>query len=215
MQSPKATCPERDTGSCPDDLTTINGLEAHIGSYRRNVNNVGRVLARVVHIRHNRSVFVLGGLGPVDEFTRVEREVNRSIRSFRPLGQAEADDIVPNEIALYVAREGDTWQAIAQQGGEGIVTASTLAILNDYPVNEQSRPGDRLKYRCARSGNRRLAPPKAVWSLDDPPPAYVSLRPVRGAKVFHPYMPLAARRMHEPSVTPSKPQRGKSRATPL
>lgn len=126
-------------------LTTINGLDAHIGSYRRTVRNVGPVVARVAYIRHNRSVFVLGGLGPADEFAPVEREVNQSIRSFRPLTPAEADGIVPNEIALYVALEGDTWQRIAQQDGQGLVEATTLAIMNGYPVNEQPRAGDLLK----------------------------------------------------------------------
>lgn len=126
-------------------LTTINGLEAYLGSYQREVNNLGPVLARVAYIRHNRSVFVFGGLGPVDEFERVEREVNGSIRSFRALSQDEADAIVPNEVALYVAREGDTWQRIAQRSGEGIVQATTLAIMNGSPVNEQPRAGDRLK----------------------------------------------------------------------
>ena len=126
-------------------MTTISGLDAHVGSYQRYVDNIGQVVARVAYIRHNRNVFVFGGLGPVEGFSRVEQEVNESIRSFRPLSQAEADAIVPNEIALYIAREGDTWQRIAQRNGEGMVPATTLAILNGYPVNEQPLPGDRLK----------------------------------------------------------------------
>ena len=126
-------------------LTTINGLDAYLGSFRRDVDNVGPVLARVAYIRHNRSVFVFGGLGPVEEFNRVERDVNESLRSFRALSPAEADAIVPNEIAIYVVREGDTWQRIAQRNGQETVQATTLAIMNGYPVNEQPLPGDRLK----------------------------------------------------------------------
>ena len=126
-------------------LSTINGLDAYIGSYRRDVNNVGPVLARVAYIRHNRNVFVFGALGPVEAFNRIERDVNQAIRSFRPLSPEEADGIVPNELALYVARQGDTWQRIAQRSGDGIVKATTLAILNGYPVNEQPQPGDELK----------------------------------------------------------------------
>ena len=125
--------------------TTINGLEAYLGSYQRQVDNVGQVLALVAYIRHNRNIFLLGGVAPADEMIRVERDVNRSIRSFRPLSREEADSILPNEIALYVAREGDTWQSIAQRAGEDIVLATTLAIMNGYPVNEQPQPGDRLK----------------------------------------------------------------------
>ena len=125
--------------------TRINGLDAYIGSYGGEVGSVGEVLARVAHIRHGRSVYVLGGIGPVDAFERVQEDINQSIRSFRALGRAEADSILPNEVALYIARDGDTWQSIAQRGGEEVVLARTLAIMNGYPVNEQPRAGDRLK----------------------------------------------------------------------
>ena len=39
-------------------------------------------------------------------------------------------------MTLYDVREGDNWQSIAQRAGEGIVEATTLAIMNGYPVNE-------------------------------------------------------------------------------
>lgn len=123
----------------------INGLDAFLGTYSGQVDDIGEVVARVAHIRHDRDVYVLGGLGPADAFLRVEGDVNASIRSFRPLSREEAERIFPNEIALYVARAGDTWQSIAQRDGEEIVTARTLAVMNGYPVNEQPRTGDRLK----------------------------------------------------------------------
>ena len=125
--------------------THINGLDAYIGSYGGEVGSVGEVIARVAHIRHGRSVYVLGGIGPVDAFGRVQEDINQSIRSFRALGREEADSILPNEIALYIAQDGDTWQSIAQRGGEEVVLARTLAIMNGYPVSEQPRAGDRLK----------------------------------------------------------------------
>ena len=124
---------------------TVNGLDAYLGSYSGRVDGIGNVVARVAHIWHDRSIYALGGVGPADGFSRVEREVGASIRSFRPLSREEADSILPNEIAVYVAREGDTWQGISQRGGEDIVQASTLATMNGYPVNEQPRPGDRIK----------------------------------------------------------------------
>ena len=125
--------------------TTINGLDAYLGTYGGHVDGLGEILARVAHIRHGRNVYAVGGIGPVGGIALVEHDVNRSIRSFRPLSHDEADSILPNEIALYVAREGDTWQQIAQRGGDDVVQATTLAIMNGYPVNEQPRPGDRLK----------------------------------------------------------------------
>ena len=127
------------------DRATINGLDAYLGTYDGQVDGLGEVLARMAHIQHGRNVYALGGIGPVAGMALVDRDVNRSIRSFRPLSRDEADSILPNEIALYVARQGDTWQQIAQRGGDDVVQATTLAIMNGYPVNEQPRPGDRLK----------------------------------------------------------------------
>jgi len=42
-------------------------------------------------------------------------------------------------------RDGETWQSIAQNAGESIIPPNTLAIMNGVPVNEQPRPGDRIK----------------------------------------------------------------------
>ena len=125
--------------------TSINGLDAHVGTYVGRADGIGDVTARVAHIRYDRELYVLGGLGPANIFPGVEAEINRSIRSFRPMSREEADSILPNEIATYVARSGDTWQSIAQASGIEIVNARTLAIMNGSPVNEQPRAGDRLK----------------------------------------------------------------------
>jgi len=126
-------------------MTTINGLDAHVGTYEGNAEGLGRALARVAHIRHRNEVYMLGGLASVAVYPRVEREFDESIRSFRPLSADEAENIKPNRISLYVVREGDTWQAIAQRAGQDIIRPSTLAIMNGSPTNEQPRPGDRIK----------------------------------------------------------------------
>ena len=73
-----------------------------------------------------------------------ERVFDAALRSFRPLTLAEAENIHPNRIDLYTAREGDTWQSIASRGG-GLVRASDLAIMNRYEVSDQPQPGDRIK----------------------------------------------------------------------
>jgi predicted Zn-dependent protease len=65
------------------------------------------------------------------------------------LSREEAADIRPNRVDLYTVREGDTWQAIAQGAGGGILGASTLAIMNGFPPAEQPRPGDRIKIAVA------------------------------------------------------------------
>ena len=132
--------------------TSINGLDAYIGTYVGRADASGHVTARVAHIRHGQELYVLGGLGPWELFSRVESDINRSIRSFRPMSREEAESILPNEIATYVAKTGDTWQSIAQVEGEEIVNARTLAVMNGSPVNEQPQPGDRLKIVVAGGG---------------------------------------------------------------
>ncbi len=140
---------EREMGreglAAPGSRTTINGLDAYLGSYQRDVDDVGRVHARIAYIRHARRVYVLAAVVPVREWARVERDVDRSIRSFRPLTAEEADGIVPNELALHVAGPGDTWERIARDAGAGTVEAATLAVMNGHAAGDPPPPGERLK----------------------------------------------------------------------
>ena len=124
---------------------TINGLSAFEGTYEGTLPDLGRVTMRAAHVRHDRDVYLIAGIAPVDEYPRVEADFSRALQSFRPLTRAEADAIHPNSIDLYTAREGDTWQSIAQQAGEGVINATTLAIMNGHAVNDQPRPSERLK----------------------------------------------------------------------
>ena len=125
--------------------TSINGLDAYAGIWTGGGREIEQVIAHVAYIRSGRSVYVLGGFAPADEFTYIDREVDESIRSFRALGRDEAEAIRPNRVAIYEVRDGDTWQGIAQGMGQEVVLASTLAILNGYPVYEQPTAGDVIK----------------------------------------------------------------------
>lgn len=124
---------------------TINGLDSYVGTYRGSVQSLGRVQAEVAHIAHNRKVYLVAGLAKENDFPQVRRLFERGFGSFHALSRREAEDIRPNRVDLYVARAGDTWQSIAQRAGEGIVKATTLAIMNNHAVNDQPRPGERLK----------------------------------------------------------------------
>ena len=124
---------------------TINGLDAHIRSYQRDVDDIGPAAVRVAYVRHEGRVYVLGSVVPVADLTRLERAVDRSIGSFRALSAEEAASIVPHEIALYEAVAGDTWERIAQRAGGDLVPAETLAIMNGRAPDEQPAAGDRLK----------------------------------------------------------------------
>ena len=123
----------------------INGLDAYVGTYTQDVRGVGPMIARVAFIRSGSSVYLLGAFADADGYRLIEREVHDSLHSFRQLSRDEADGIRPNRVAVYSVRDGDTWQSIAQRVGAEIVPASTLAIMNGYPVNEQPLPGDVIK----------------------------------------------------------------------
>jgi predicted Zn-dependent protease len=125
--------------------TTINGLMAFVGSYQGTLQELGRVQVRAAHIAHNRDVFFVAGIAPIDLYDRVEPTFSQSIQTFRPLSAGEAESIRPNRIDLYTARAGDTWQSIAERQGKGVVKATTLAIMNGHATNEQPRAGERLK----------------------------------------------------------------------
>jgi predicted Zn-dependent protease len=125
--------------------TTINGLDAFVGTYQGKASGIGTVTTRGAHITSGRSTYFVGGIAQPEAYPRVLSDFNDAIRSFRALERSEADSVRPNRVDLYTAREGDTWQSIAQRETKGYVKASTLAIMNNHAVDEQPRAGERLK----------------------------------------------------------------------
>lgn len=125
--------------------TTINGLDAYIGTYEGSVDKLGKVVTRAAYIHHERNVFVIAGIAQPNAFETLDRAYNDAIRSFRPLTRNEALEIRPNRIEMYTVQAGDTWQSIAQRSTAGNVKASTLAIMNDHAVAEQPTAGSRIK----------------------------------------------------------------------
>jgi len=122
----------------------INGLEAFVGTYRGQMQDLGDVGVRGAHILHGDRLFLLVGLTPAGAFQSAVETFTRTIGTFRPMSRAEAADIHPNRVDLYTVRQGDTWQAIAERHG-GVVPPSTLAIINDYAPGDQPRAGQRIK----------------------------------------------------------------------
>jgi predicted Zn-dependent protease len=125
--------------------TTVNGVAGYLGTYVGALQSLGRVQARVLHLRHDRDVYLIAGLAPVEDYPKVVGEFSKSLQSFRGLSPGDAESIRPNRVSLYTARSGDTWQGIAERQSKGIIKATTLAIMNGHPVNDQPQPGERLK----------------------------------------------------------------------
>ena len=126
-------------------MERINGNEAHVGLYRGNTKDVGKVLMRAAHIAIGRQLYVVAGFAPEKEFEVVDRDILPAVRTFRQLTTAEATAIRPNRISFYQVKAGDSWQSIAARQGKSLVNAATLAIMNDRDVSTQPQPGDRVK----------------------------------------------------------------------
>ena len=151
----------RDSGYNLADMTqgTVSGMQAVLGTYEGNARGIGKVIARGAHVVLGRpsttvrtgSTYFIGGIAPPDVYPRVSADFDRAIQTFRQMSQDEANAVEPNIIDLYTAREGDTWQSIAQRAGKGFVSANTLAIMNDHTIDQQPAPGTRLKIVVAGS----------------------------------------------------------------
>jgi predicted Zn-dependent protease len=126
-------------------MTRVNGIETYTGTFEGRVRDLGDTRARGMYLIHNRAVYRLVGLAPRDAFARVAEDFDRTFGTFRALSSDEAANIRANRIGFYTVRSGDSWQSIAQGPSQANVKASTLAIMNGYPPNEQPQPGTRIK----------------------------------------------------------------------
>jgi len=124
---------------------SVNGLDGYIGSYVGVLQNYGRVQLRALFVRNDQSTYLVAGIAPIDAYPNAVATFDRSLDSFKSMSAADAERLQPNRIDLYTARQGDTWQSIAERQSKGIIKPTTLAIMNGHPVNDQPPPGERLK----------------------------------------------------------------------
>jgi len=122
----------------------VNGLDAFIGLYQGSLQGLGNVTMRAAHIVHNGNVYLVAGFSAPNVFEPLDSAILASIRSFKPLSAAEAEAVHPNRVDIYVVREGDSWQSIAERSG-GVVKPMTLAIMNGAEPNSQPVAGRRIK----------------------------------------------------------------------
>lgn len=124
--------------------TTINGLDAYVGTYEGTTNGV-RIALLAAHIRSDQRTYLVAGLAPASDFSRAERVFAQSIQSFRALSAQEAERVRPNQVDFYTARPGDTWESIARGAADGAVKPSSLAIMNGSDPGTPPRPGERIR----------------------------------------------------------------------
>ena len=124
--------------------TTINGLDAFIGAYQGQIEGMGDIAVRAAHIAHNGAIYMVAGLVAPPAFNQADGAFTASIRSFRAMTPAEAEQIRPNRVDLYVVRAGDTWESIAERSG-GAVKPATLAVMNNSTAGSRPPVGTRIK----------------------------------------------------------------------
>jgi predicted Zn-dependent protease len=124
--------------------TTINGLDAFVGTYRGALEGLGNVGIRGAHIVHDGNTYFLAGIVSADAFTQADGAFQASIRSFGPMTAAEAENVRPNRIDLYTVRAGDTWASIAERAG-GAIRPEALAVMNNSTAGAQPQAGTRIK----------------------------------------------------------------------
>ncbi len=124
---------------------SVNGLSGYVGTYQGSMQGLGVVDTLAAHIAYNNQVYVLAGLAPANDFRGAENAFEATIRSFRPLTAAEAENIRPSRVDVYTVREGDTWASLARRAPDPAIKPSTIAIMNDHDPSQAPRPGDRVK----------------------------------------------------------------------
>lgn len=127
------------------DRASVNGLQAFIGTYQGTIEGLGTTRVRAMFVEHRDRVFMLAGLAPAQIFSRVEGELTRSVRSFRPLSEAQANGIRPSRIDFYTARAGDTWESLVERNARGVITPAALAVMNGFNPSDPPPAGQRLK----------------------------------------------------------------------
>jgi predicted Zn-dependent protease len=124
--------------------TRINNLDAFMGTYQGQAEGGGTYGARAAHIAYDQKVYIVVGLAPAQAFRQADTAISASIRTFRSITAAEAENIRPNRVDLYVVRAGDTWASIAERSG-GVIKPNTLAVMNNAAPGSQPMPGTRIK----------------------------------------------------------------------
>jgi predicted Zn-dependent protease len=122
----------------------INGLDAFIGEYQGQMQDLGQVTTRAAHLAYDGKVYIVAGLAAPAAFQQADAAFLTSIRSFRSMTAAEAENVRPNRVDFYVVRAGDTWASIAERSG-GVISAATLAVMNNSTPGSTLQPGNRIK----------------------------------------------------------------------
>ena len=122
--------------------SSINGLDAYLGTYTREVDDLGPLVARVAYIRAGRSVYVLGGFAPVTEF------------SYRTQGTPSSINGLDAYLGTYTREVDDLGPLVARVAY--IRAGRSVYVLGGFaPVTE---------FSCQRWEELASSPSSATWT---------------------------------------------------
>src|SRR6185503_1884556 len=58
----------------------INGSSAYVGTWQGSLQGLGNVVLRTAHVAQGRTVYLLAGIAPANQFQSVDREFTSTIR---------------------------------------------------------------------------------------------------------------------------------------
>ena len=91
---------------------------------------------------HDGKVYIVAGLAAPAAFGRPTR-FSASIRSFRSMTAAEAENVRPNRVDFYVSGRG--YLGVDRRAVGGVISAATLAVMNNSTPGSALQPGNRIK----------------------------------------------------------------------
>jgi predicted Zn-dependent protease len=125
--------------------THINGLPAHLGTYTRTIERLGRVSVRAAHIAHEGRTYLVAGVAPLAQFAANDQTFDATIKTFRPLSIEAAERVEPMRLAIHWVRAGDSWESLAGLAESDAITAKELALVNGFAPGTAPVPGTRIK----------------------------------------------------------------------
>ena len=124
---------------------TINGFEAHVGTYQGTIKQMGDIHAEIASILVEDTGYIVMGFSRPDSFAEAVPFFRSTINSFTRLSKEEAKTIKPHAIRIYTVKEGDTWESIAHQFGQPPENVQTLALINALDPSTSPQPSSRIK----------------------------------------------------------------------
>ena len=130
--------------SVQGERTTINGLDAFVGSYEGKIEGLGDVASRAAHIAHGGMYYMVAGLVAPAGFDPGRWRVHDRDPIVSCADRGGGRSHSSYRVDFYTVREGDTWASLAERSA-GAIRPTALAVMNQTAPDARPRVGARIK----------------------------------------------------------------------